>query len=67
MSQKSQCILIFVGYAILFLGTVLMMHFGYLDQNTGSLIIGGVLSHIGFSGVPTVIGVNTNGKGTNNP
>ena len=55
MSPTLQSFLTFLGYAIVFAGSVVGIKYGVIDQNTGSLIIGATLSHLGYIGVPNVV------------
>lgn len=49
-----QLVLLFSGYVVLILACVLGMHFGIIDTQVGNLIIGGVLSHMGYVSLPTI-------------
>lgn len=54
MTVNAQTILLFSGYVVLILACVLGMHYGPIDSQVGNLIIGGVLSHMGYVSLPNI-------------
>lgn len=61
MQTTQETMLAFLAYAIIMAASIAGYKFGIIDQSTCSLIIGGVLTHFGFVGTPTLLVQKTNG------
>ncbi len=55
MSQTTATVLSLLSYAVVLAATVFGIKYGIIDQGSGDLIIGGVLSHFGFTTAPALV------------
>jgi len=55
MSQTTATVLTLLSYAVVLVATVFGIKYGIIDTNAGDLIIGGVLSHFGFTTAPALV------------